>query len=126
MTRTLACRVFASPTRSYSRSCNRRSSLGCISQWQFPDFVQKKRAAVRCGHLAPGVAGGAGKSAFDPAEQFALEQFARKAGATDRDEGMVPLRAVFVDRPRQHRLAGAVFTQDHDGGRRRGGFEGQS
>ena len=99
--------------------------LGLDFERQLADLIQKERAAVRQRDLAQGVPHRAGKRAFDMAEEFALQQLAREAGAIDGDEGVVLLRAVGVDGAGQHGLAGAALAEQEDRRRCRRRLGGQ-
>ena len=52
----------------------------------FGNFIQEQRAAFRLAEQTFAVGVRAGERAFDRAEQFALDQFARQRGAIDFDE----------------------------------------
>src|SRR5436305_1270388 len=59
---------------------------------------------------------GPGEGAAGVAEQLALQQLGRQAGAVDGDEGPAGPRAAGVDSAGQHALAGAALAADQHGG----------
>ena len=65
-------------------------------------------------------AGGAGKRAFDVAEQFGFEQLFGDRAAVDGDKRRAGARAGAVDGAREHFLAGTAFAADQHAGVRRG------
>ncbi|MNL33460.1 hypothetical protein D3C87_1553720 [compost metagenome] len=67
----------------------RTQQLRLHRQGQFTDFVEKQRAAVGRIEASGAVTGGAGKGAFDMAEQFTLRQRLRQGGAIDLDQRLV-------------------------------------
>ncbi len=85
----------------------------------FPDFVEKQSAAMRQFEAADTVADRAGERAFDMAEEFALEQFARNGRAVHADQRTVAASARLVNGARYQFLARAGFAADQD--RRVGG-----
>ena len=110
------------PSRSNSRSCRTRSSLGCNSERDVADLVQKQRALV--GQFEPPdlLADGAGERAPLMAEQFALDQACRDGGAVHLHKCALAPPAQIVDGARDQLLAGAAFTLNQHGriGRRHG------
>ena len=101
-----------SPTRSYFRSWRKRRSLG--------QFVQEQGPPLGGGHLAGGVAHGAGEGPPGVAEQVAFQEVGVEAGAIDGDERPVGPPAPGVEGPGEHPLAGAVLAPEQDGGVERG------
>ena len=57
------------------------------------------------------------------AEQFALQQLARKTRTTDRDEWAIRLRTFLMKRPSEHAFACAAFAQNQNRRWRGRGFE---
>ena len=81
---------------------------------QFPEFVEVEGASVRCGDFALRVRHRARERPLNVTEKLALQQFARQARATHRDERVTRTRATLVDLPREHALARAAFAQEQD------------
>src|SRR5262249_50624702 len=86
------------------------------------DLVEEDRAAAREVEAAAARAGGAGERALHVTEQLTLEQCRWKRGAVERDERLVPRRAVVVDRARDELLAGAGLAANEHVGAHRGGL----
>ncbi len=78
------------------------------------DLVEQQGAAL--GGLEQAFVGarGAGKRAFDVAEEFRLEQVLGHRAAVDRDERSVLPRARAMDRARKQFLAGAALARDQN------------
>ena len=84
----------------------------------FGDFVQQQRAAFGLAEQTFAVGVRAGEGAFDGAEQFAFDQFARQGGAIDLDDLALAARAQGVDQVGDHFLARAAFAGDEHRTRR--------
>ncbi|MNL66120.1 hypothetical protein D3C87_1905380 [compost metagenome] len=82
--------------------------LGC--QRHVADFIQEQRAALGFAKAAGAVAGGAGISAFDVAEQFAFHQLDGNRGAIDGHERSRATRAVAMQGARDQFLAGSGLS----------------
>jgi hypothetical protein len=87
---------------------------------QIPDLVEKQGAFVGLLHQTFFFLPGAGESALDVAEEFALQHVRWDGGAVHGDELVRSAWAVLVDGPRHQFLAGAAGTGDqhraHGGG----------
>ena len=118
-------RVFVSPTRSYFRSWRNRRSLGWSGGGQVADLVEEERPAFGGGHLAGGVADGAGEGALGVAEEVAFEQVGAEARAAHGDERAVGPLAPGVQGVGEDPLAGAVLAPEQDGGVARGDAAGE-
>ena len=104
------------PSRSISRSCRARSSLGCRSSGSLADFVEKQRALVRQFQPADLARDGSGECALLVAEEFALEQAGGNRGAVQLDKGALAARAEAMNGARQQFLAGSGLALDEHGG----------
>src|SRR3989339_1935289 len=82
------------------------------------DFIEKQRAPVGLLEPARALLLRAGKGAPLMAEELAFEEGNGKRGAVDLDKRPVRKRAVLMDKPCQHLLAGAGFPFNQDIDRR--------
>jgi hypothetical protein len=76
------------------------------------DFVENNRTAAAEFEAAEFALDGAGESAALVAEEFALDEIWRKAGAIDLQKGCIAARAEFVHEAREVVFAGAAFAGD--------------
>ena len=91
-----------------------RSSLLCSPNCISP--ISSINSVPRYGRLEQAHASfrGPRKGTLFVAEQFALDQGVRNRGAVDGDEGLIPPRAVVVNRPGHQLFARAAFALDQD------------
>ncbi len=84
----------------------------------FPDLIQKQRAAIGQLEAPRPPLGGAGEGAFFMPEQLAFEQRGGQRRTVDGDEGALRARAELVDGACHQFLAGAALPLDQHGGAR--------
>jgi hypothetical protein len=80
------------------------------------DLIEENRAAIRIPKSARAVSTGAGESAFNVTEQFALQQLRRNRRAIHGDKGLCIPPAVHMQRPRHQLFACTSLAQDQHGG----------
>src|SRR6185312_4974580 len=78
-------------------------------------FVEEQRAAVGALEEAAMLAVRAGEAPLLVAEQLAFDELRRDRAAVDRQEGLQPPAADFMDRLRDDFLAGAALARDEHG-----------
>src|SRR5437899_59942 len=111
-------------TRTVSPRDNKTArSTTCCSSRTFPGqpYASISRQAAAVGGLKPSgpVAQRTGERALHVSEELALEQVVRDRRTVHADKWLMPANAAVVNRPRDEFLAGARFTLDEDGRRRR-------
>ncbi len=83
-----------------------------LDAWrQFPNFIEKQSASVRCFHQSYSLRGRAGERTFLMAEQFALKQVLGDRIAINRDKWSVLAGAAPVNRQGGHFFSRPTFTQ---------------
>ena len=88
--------------------------LGLEIARDFPDFVEKNRAAI-CRFEKPRSVGySAGEGALGVPEQLALEQGVRQRSAVDADQGAIGTAGVAMDRASHDILAGPRLSSQQD------------
>ena len=97
--------------------------LGLKMEAEFTDFVEEEGPTIGGANEAKRIAGSASEGSLYVAEQLALEQRVAEGGAIDRDKGLLGARRIAVDESREHFLAAARLSQDHDRGATRGKIE---
>ena len=79
-----------------------------------PDFIEKKRSALRLLEPADAPFMRAGERAFFVAEQFAFQKCRRECGAMHRHEWLLRARTQLVNRLRHKFLARAAFAANQN------------
>src|SRR5205814_4401637 len=90
--------------------------LGLHRFGQFPDFVQKDRAAISHFEQPDAMLVSSCECAFPMPEQFAFDQSFWKSAAIDGDKRLGCTGTLIVHTPSNQFLASASFTQDQNGG----------
>ncbi len=114
MTRRSTFCVRSDPSDSNSRSWMHAQQLRLERRAHRADLVEEDRAAIGQRELAALAGRRAGERAAHVPEELRLEQGLRNRGAVHLDERHLALRAVIVDRARDHLLAGSGFPRDED------------
>ena len=99
--------------------------LGLKRQRQVTDLVQEEGASLGDRHFAHRVLDRPGEGALGVAEQLALQQFGRQAGAINSDEGAGRARAAGVDGPRQDPFSRTALSPEQHSGLSGSHLEGQ-
>ena len=114
MTRTSTFCVRSDPSGSNSRSCSTRSSFACSAGLIVPISSRKIVPPSASANLPFLFVVAPVNAPRDVSEQLRLEQRFGNRGAVHLDERHLALRAVEVDGPRDHLLAGAGLAGDED------------
>ena len=107
------------PTRTISPISSDAEQLDLRRERDVADLVEEQRAAVGVLEPALPLAVGAGEGPLDVAEQLALQDVLAEGRAVQRDERLVPPRAVVVQGLGHELLARAALARDQDRGRGR-------
>ena len=110
----IGLRIFDSPTRSYSRSCRKRSSFGWISSGSSPISSRKSVPRSAAATLPHVVATAPVNAPFIWPKSSLSSNSRERLGQLTVTNGSLRARAPAMNLPRQHAFAGSAFARDED------------